>query len=84
MRLISDIFEVNQKFKKSFIARITFDGKKMSVSKGRKSILGMLDEDGIVGEDQKVYRPKDGEKFMRALPYQFDGSRFRATLVEKK
>jgi len=82
--LVVDLLETNMKFKQGLVARIAFDGKKVAVVEGKKNVLGILDEDGVVGKDQKVYRPKDGEKFMRALPYQFDGTRLRATLQEKK
>ena len=84
MILVVDLLETDMKFKQDLVARIAFDGKKIAVVKGKKNVLGILDEDGVVGKDQKVYRPKDGEKFMRALPYQFDGTKLRATLQEKK
>lgn len=82
MSIVVDLLETGDDFKQSLVARLFFDGKKISVAQGKKNILHVLNEDGVVGKDQMVYRPKDGEKFMRALPWQFDGTRLRATLQE--
>lgn len=84
MALISDIIEINDKFKSTLLARLYFDGKRVRVIKGDKNILNIIDMDGVVGKDQKAYRSKDGEKFMKALPFQYTGTRFRATLKKKK
>ena len=84
MELLSDILEINNNFEPKLLARLHFDGKLVRVVKGSKNILSIIDMDGVVGKDQKVYRSEDGEKFMRALPFQYTGSRFRATLQERK
>lgn len=83
MELVSDIIEIGDSFKPALLARLHFDGKRVRVVKGDKKVLKLIDLDGVVGKDQKVYRSKDGEEFMRALPFQYTGTRFRATLKER-
>jgi hypothetical protein len=89
MKLVSEIFSVNDNFEMVKQATIIFDKDKNTIytAKGDEWILrpgGEFAEGGVVGEDQERYYPKDGEKFMRALPVQFTGSRMRASLREEQ
>ena len=54
--------------------------KKITMDDAAKAIVSYQD---IVEPDTlEVVTPKDGERFMRALPHNFSGSYFRAELVE--
>jgi hypothetical protein len=86
MKLIAEIFAVRDDFAQEKVATIVFDKAENTVSAPNedKWILSMLDEDRVMGEDQVWLTPKDGEKFMRALPIHFSGSRLRASLREER
>lgn len=50
-------------------------------SKKTDFIDGII-EKGVEGSDGRTYKTEDGEKFMMALPHQFNGSHVRATLIK--
>lgn len=55
---------------------------KVVVTTSRPGVQEMA-EQPAQGKDGRVYTAKDGEKFLRALPYTYAGSRFFAMLVEE-
>lgn len=75
--------------KQSPIAKIVFDGETKEISienldetnRTLKDILG--DDEIIVGQGGKEYKPEDEMEFMKNLKYQFSGSYVRAGDVEK-
>jgi hypothetical protein len=66
---------------KKLLAKIVFDGKSIFVSEGKKELMKGFVERGIRGLRGKQYFPKDGDKFVRALPVHYRGSRISAKLV---
>jgi hypothetical protein len=89
MKLIAELFSTQDDFTQKKIATIIYDKEKNTVytPKGDEWILrpgGELTEGGVVGADQNRYYPKDGEKFLRALPVQYSGTYTRASLREEK
>ncbi len=74
--------------KQSPIVKIVYDSETKEVlienldDKNRtlKDVLG--DDEIIVGQDGKEYKPTDGMDFLKNLKYQFSGSNVRASDVE--
>lgn len=91
MKLIADFYVVEDDpenkapVRERKIATVVFDRDTNVVSTpdDSKGILRLLSAEGAMGKEQERYYPKDGEKFMRALPY-LSGSRFGVTLREEK
>ena len=65
------------------LAKLSFDGKKIVAMKGSNPMMiHTLRDRGVVGLFGKHYTVNDGEKFMRSLPVQYQGSLVRAYLVK--
>ena len=86
MKLIAEFHTVDEDLKQRITATIVYDSetKKVATSEKDSWILRSITEDGgVLGADQeRRYLPKDGEKFMRALPVQYAGTRSWASLRE--
>lgn len=64
------------------IVTITVEDGKLRVIKGdRRFVTRMGLRYGVVGRRQKVFTPKDGDRFLEELQYVFSGSMLRATAV---
>lgn len=87
MKLIADFYFAEYDFTSKKIGSIIFDTETNTMSaakEGGSGILRDMAEDGAFScADQVRYYPKDGEKFMRALPDR-SGSRSWVALREEK
>lgn len=84
MALKGQIFELDEKQKKALLLEYQLDDQGVAEPKVNKAPLlaDEIDEDGVETEDDEVVFPEDGEKFIRALPDEFHGSRMWAEVTE--
>jgi hypothetical protein len=73
MKIIADIYKIRWDSGERKVTSIVYDKESntVSASEGGGSILAELDEGTVIGEDQNRYRATDGEKFVRAIPFNF-------------
>ena len=64
-------------------AVLYFSGGKFDYVYGPDTFWNSLKARTISGKGNKIYSVKDGEDFMRALPYAFSGISLRASLHEE-
>lgn len=66
------------------VAVITWDGKKLDVTKGADSaIIKEVKNEGIFGRYGRYYDIDDGEEFIRELPFAYHGSYLWCSLREE-
>ena len=81
MKKIATIWEVYREgddFKRKVLARVIWDGRKIKID-GNQSLKHDLEKKGLRLRSETLF-PKDGERFIDALPLLMAGSRVFATL----
>jgi hypothetical protein len=64
----------------TILGTVTWDGKEVKIETDNKNVKTELEKGYKLAD--KTYTLKDGEIFLKNLPMAYQGSRFRAQLVE--
>lgn len=84
MALKGQIFELDETQKKQLLLEyaIDDDGVAAPVVNNAPQMADEIEVEGVETEDDDILFPEDGEKFIRALPDEYHGSRMWAEVTE--